>query len=240
MRISYEESIKDNYRRVHERINQSSIDIGRDPNNIRLIVVTKGHSLESVKAAIKAGARELGENYVGEAQEKIEAVKDSNIIWHMIGHVQSRKAKSVCQYFSWVHSVDRLKIARRLDRFAEQLDRKIPILLECNVSGEASKYGWPTWNKDSWGDFKDRVGKILELPNIIIKGLMTMPPYDPDPEAARPYFQRLRGLREYLREQFPQDDWDELSMGMSIDYEVAIQEGATIVRIGTAILGPRS
>lgn len=240
MRTSLEEKIKDNYQRVRDRIYQCSIDSGRNPNDVQLVVVTKGHSLDVVKTAINTGARDLGENYVEEAQQKIEAVRDSNTIWHMIGHVQSRKAKPVCQLFSWVHSVDRLKIARRLDHFAGQIDRKIPILLECNVSGEASKYGWSTWDKDLWGDFKDAVGKILEFPNIIVKGFMTMPPYDPDPEAARLYFRRLHKLRDYISEQFPRQDWNELSMGMSIDYEVAIQEGATIVRIGTAILGPRS
>jgi hypothetical protein len=112
--------------------------------------------------------------------------------------------------------------------------------LECNVSGEASKFGWSTWDENLWGGFIDTVGKVLEFQNIIVKGLMTMPPYDPDPEAARPFFSRLRELRDHLRKQFPREDWDELSMGMSGDYMVAIQEGSTIVRIGTAILGSRS
>jgi pyridoxal phosphate enzyme (YggS family) len=206
---------------------------------VRLVVVTKGHSVETAQAVLDAGARHLGENYVEEALPKMDALTEAGVEWHMIGHVQSRKARPVAEHFAWVQSVDRLKLARRLDRFAGEAGRRLPVLLECNVSGEESKFGWPAWDERRWPEFAEELAPLMDLPNLEVRGLMTMPPYNPDPEVSRPYFERLVRLRDFLAARFPSADWSELSMGMSNDYEVAVQCGATIVRVGTAIVGPR-
>jgi pyridoxal phosphate enzyme (YggS family) len=234
------ESISNNLARVREKIHQAARSVGRDGDQVRLIVVTKGHPIEIVQAALASGAEDLGENYVEESLPKIGIhPSGDNLRWHMIGHIQSRKARAVSEYFDWVHTVDSLKLARRLDRFAGEFGRKIPFLLECNMSGEETKYGWPAWNELEWELLAGEIEPILEMDNIMVRGLMTMAPFFDDPEPARPYFQRLRKLQEYLSARFSNHDWNELSMGMSGDYEVAIQEGATMVRIGTAILGER-
>ena len=233
--------IAENYQHVLENIHQAAVSSGRDPADINLIVVTKGHSLEAVETVIDAGAECLGENYVEEAVDKILAISGKvRVEWHMIGHVQSRKASPVCEHFAWVHSLDSLKLAQRLDRFCGEFGRKLPILMECNVSGEQSKYGWPTWNEVDWPGLLPEFEQVVSLSNLDVRGLMTMAPYLDDPQAARPYFKKLHKLQEYLAVHFPQAKWDQLSMGMSADYIVAIQEGATLVRIGTAIMGPRS
>jgi pyridoxal phosphate enzyme (YggS family) len=232
--------IQKKYDHVLENIRNTAQLVERDADSIKLLVVTKGHSIETVRAVVAAGATLLGENYVEDALPKINTLARDDIEWHMIGHVQSRKARSVSTHFSWVHSVDRLKLARRLNNFAGEVDRMLPVLLECNVSQEASKYGWPAWDDGRWSELADTIGPILEMENLEIRGLMTMPPFDPDPEKSRPYFKKLRRLRDYMADQYPQASWSELSMGMSGDYEVAVQEGATIVRVGTAIVGSRT
>ena len=163
----------------------------------------------------------------------------TGVEWHMIGHVQSRKAGMVVENYDWVHSLDSLKLARRLDRFAGEVGRKLPVLLECNVSGEQSKFGWEAWRERDWPVLVDQIAPIFEMQHLRVRGLMTMAPFLPDPEEARPFFQRLHRLKDHLAGQFPQADWSELSMGMSADFQVAIEEGATLVRIGTAILGAR-
>lgn len=234
------ERIEENYRGVLDRIASAARSVDREADSVRLVVVTKGHPVERVQAVAEAGALLLGENYVEEAQPKIDALADqAGVQWHMIGHIQSRKAKPVAENFDCVHSLDRMKIARRLDRFSAEINRRLPVLLELNVSGEESKYGWPAWDEEKVRELLGVVGKILEFPCLQVRGLMTMAPFLPDPEAARPYFRRLRRIQQVLIEAYPHADWRELSMGMSADFEVAIQEGATIVRIGTAILGER-
>jgi pyridoxal phosphate enzyme (YggS family) len=233
------EKIRANYQHVLEQIGAAAAGVGRDPGQVRLVVVTKGHPLETVASAIRAGARRLGENYVDEGQEKILALDADQVEWHMIGHIQSRKARAVCQYFDWVHTIDSLKLASRLDRFAAEESRILPVLLECNVSGEASKSGWAAWQDAEWGQLADALAPLFDLSNLQVHGLMTMPPFFEDPEQARPFFQRLRRLRDFLADRFPGTDWPELSMGMSADFQVAVEEGATLVRVGTAILGPR-
>lgn len=233
-------SIAENIENVNERINRAAQMVGRHPDQVRLIVVTKGHPLAIVQAAIEAGATDLGENYVEEALPKIaEFPGGGDLAWHMIGHIQSRKAKPVSGSFNWVQTVDSLKLARRLDRFAGEIERRIPILLECNVSGEETKAGWAAWNELEWHTLAEEISPLLEMENLIPHGLMTMAPFYDQPEKTRPYFLRLRQLRDYLAGEFPQHDWKELSMGMSGDFEIAVQEGATMVRIGTAILGKR-
>jgi len=233
-------SIRSNYEQVREKIASSARTAGRVPNSVRLIVVTKTHSIATVRAALEAGILDLGENYAEEAEEKILAIgKTSRVIWHMIGHVQSRKADLVARYFDYVHSVDSVKLANRLNRFAAEVGRRLPILLECNVGGEDSKFGYPAFDQSSWVNLTREAEQISALPNIEIRGLMTMPPFNLDARQTRPYFIRLRELSEYLAVCLPQAGWDELSMGTSVDYEVAVEEGATIVRVGTAILGER-
>ena len=233
--------IAENFKRVSDRIEAAATSVGRTGEQVRLVVVTKGQPIEIVHRAIEAGAKYLGENYVEESLPKIATVeKARGVEWHMIGHVQSRKARKVCEHFDWVQAVDSLRLATRLDRFASEMGKHLPILLECNVSGEETKYGWTAWNELEWGDLADKISPILEMSNLNLRGLMTMPPFFSNQEQARTYFVRLRKLRDYLSSKFSDNDWHELSMGMSADYEVAIQEGATIVRIGTAILGKRN
>jgi hypothetical protein len=229
-----------NYRRVQEQIEQSACAAGRNPESVRLIVVTKGHPVGSVRQALDAGIRVFGENYTEEGVAKKQALADvSGVEWHMIGHVQSRKAPLVCQHFDWLHSLDSLKLAQRLDRCLAGSARRIPLLLECNVSGEQSKFGWPAWDEASWGALIPEIAQVAELENLELRGLMTMAPFFDEPEPARPFFQQLRRLQEYFRHHLPQARWDELSMGMSGDFTVAVEEGATMVRVGTAIMGPR-
>lgn len=233
--------IKSNYNKVRQRIHHAAETTGRNFDEIELVVVSKGHSVNVVKAALDAGISTLGENYVEEAAQKIKAIQDQTAInWHMIGHIQSRKARKVCELFDYVHSLDSVKLARRLNRFAADLGRKLPVLLECNVSGEKSKYGWMAWKEERWEELLPEFTEINSMLNVEIQGLMTMAPLLQEIENTRPYFRRLRGLRKFLTLNIQEANWTELSMGMSADYPIAIQEGATMVRIGTAILGERS
>jgi PLP dependent protein len=239
------EVIRRNYSRVLEQIDCAARSAGRDPSTIRLLVVTKGHPVEVVQQAVAAGIRLLGENYVEEAVEKIQALVGAGIAgaseleWHMIGHLQSRKARLVCEHFAYLHALDSLKLAERLDRFAAELGRKLPVLLECNVSGEQTKFGYPVWSEDGWPELAGEFARLLDLQHLQVSGLMTMAPFFDEPEPARPYFQRLRRFQAFLINNLPQTDWAELSMGMSGDFTVAVQEGATLVRVGTAIMGAR-
>jgi pyridoxal phosphate enzyme (YggS family) len=239
------ESIRSNYSRVLEQIGSAARSAGRNPATIRLLVVTKGHPVEAVQQAVAAGVRLFGENYVEEAVEKKQTLAGqgmagaSGLEWHMIGHLQSRKARLVCEHFACLHSLDSLKLAERLDLFAGEFGRKLPVLLECNVSGEQTKFGYPVWREDAWQELAGEFARLLELPHLQVRGLMTMAPFFDQPEPARPYFQRLGRLQAFLIKNLPQTDWAELSMGMSGDFMVAVQEGATLVRVGTAIMGAR-
>jgi PLP dependent protein len=233
-------SIRENYQRVLDQIVTAARKSGRNPNEIRLVVVTKSQPIEVAQAAIEAGVHLLGENYPEEGVMKIQSLEEqSGVEWHMIGHVQSRKARLVADHFALLHSLDSLKLAKRLDRFAGEKDRVLPVLLEFNVGGEESKSGWDASDVSRWNALLSDVSAILDLPNLSVHGLMTMPPLETDPDDARHFFQRLRSLRDYLSAQFPQVDWHELSMGTSADYQVAVEEGATLVRVGTAIVGAR-
>ncbi len=233
--------IKARYLNVQEQIAQAARQSGRAPETVRLVVVTKAQPLPVVRAAAEAGVCILGENYAEEALDKILALRQGFAVeWHMIGHVQSRKAALVARNFDMLHSLDSLKLATRIDRFLAESDRKMPVLLEANVSGEQSKYGWPAWDEERWPDLLPGFEKILALPSLQVRGLMTMPPYFEDPERTRPFFRHLWNLREFLRKELPQANWQELSMGTSVDFVAAVQEGATYVRVGQAILGERS
>ncbi len=235
------ETIRANYQNILDQIGTAARKSGRHAEDVRLVVVTKSQPTEVVQAAIEAGARILGENYPEEAVNKIQSLgEQTGVEWHMIGHVQSRKARLVADHFALLHSLDSLKLARRLDRFAAELNRVLPVLLEFNVGGEESKAGWDASDQTRWAELLPNLAGILELPNLRVRGLMTMPPLEKDPEDARRYFIRLRQLRDHLKAQFPQADWRELSMGTSADFAVAVEEGATLVRVGTAIVGART
>ena len=232
--------IPERFQKICDELRIAMGESGRGPGAVKLVVVTKGHAVESIQAVIEAGAKDLGENYVQEALEKVAAFpSNSEIVWHMIGHIQSRKARSVIGNFPWIQSVDSLKLARRLDRFAGEMNLKPSVLLEYNVSGEGSKFGWDASDDQSWPDQVDTVREVLALENLQVRGLMTMAPYDPEPELSRPYYQKLVKLSNFLSQEFGENNFRELSMGMSQDYQVAIQEGATIIRVGQAIMGPR-
>jgi pyridoxal phosphate enzyme (YggS family) len=240
--------IRSNLAQLRERIAEAAQRSGRDPEDVSLVAVTKTFPADVVLAAYEAGVRHFGENRVGEGISKITAIQPyisgQLPTWHMVGHIQSRKASRVVEYYDYVHSVDRLKIARRLSRYADEAGRTIPVLLECNVSGEASKYGFAldNWERDEsrQSAFFAAVEEILALPALEVQGLMTMPPYVDDPEEVRPLFVSLRMLRNALRERFPSIGWHQLSMGMTNDFEVAVEEGATMVRVGRGIFGPRT
>ena len=234
-----EYSIRERYQQVRNRIAEAAAGSTNAAKAIRLVVVTKSQSLEVVRAAISAGINIFGENYVEEAVEKIAALNESGVEWHMIGHIQSRKAEAVAGNFSMVHSLDSVKLARRLNGFCTTIGGILPVLLEFNVSGEDSKFGFAAWEEEHWPKLLPEIEEILALNHIKISGLMTMPPYFNDPEKTRPYFRKLKQLQEFLKIRVPQARWSELSMGTSIDFTAAIQEGATLVRIGEAILGPR-
>ena len=233
------QEIRSRLEATQEEIIQAAQSAGRNPASVRLLVVTKTHPLERVRAAIAAGATTLGENYAEEAVAKIETIGPAPVEWHMIGHVQSRKAELVARHFDLVHSLDSLKLARRLDRFSAEAGRRLPVLLEINVSGEQSKFGYPAWDESAWPALRDEILVLGTLPNLEICGLMTMPPFADEAEESRPFFVRMRKLREYLSKQVPAIGWRELSMGTSVDFAVAVQEGATLVRVGTAIMGER-
>ena len=225
-----------NLQSVQERIRSAAVRVGRDAKEIRLVVVSKGRSVEEIKILYELGVRDFGENRIEQAIIKTKSLeKLDDIRWHMIGHVQSRKAREVCQNFGYLHSLDSLKLAVRLDRFAGEEGRTLPVLLQFNVSGEDSKSGWYIDDEASWPDLHHEINQIAGLSNINIQGLMTMAPYDPDPENSREYFKKLTKLRNHIQKIYPNDKIEELSMGMSGDFEVAVEEGATLLRVGSAI-----
>jgi len=233
-------SIREKYLQTLENIASAAHSVGRSPESIKLVVVTKTQPLEIVRAAIEAGVTMLGENYPEEGVMKLQSLHEfSAVEWHMIGHVQSRKAQLVAENFNLLHSLDSLKLAKKLDRFCGEAGRTLPVLLEFNVGGEDSKSGWLAGDETRWSALLDEVAAVIALPNLQVRGLMTMPPLGSTAEFSRTFFQQLKRLQEYLTSQFPHVDFTELSMGTSGDYQVAVQEGATLVRVGTAIVGAR-
>jgi pyridoxal phosphate enzyme (YggS family) len=240
-------AIETNLARVRERVAAAARRAGRRPKEVTLVAVTKTHPAHVVAEAYQAGLRDLGENRVEEASGKIPIVQEQvgasgRIRWHMIGHLQRRKARLAVALFDIIHSVDSLRLAQRIDRMLAEGEKVMPVLLEVNVSGEASKYGFdqsPAVGPEKRAAFLADVEQILALPHLRLRGLMTMAPIVADPEEARPVFVALRRLRDDLRQRFPEADWRELSMGMTDDFEVAVEEGATLVRIGRAIFGER-
>lgn len=234
------ELIQNRFRVVCERIEAALQRANRRSGDARLVVVTKMQSTEVIQAVVEAGAQRLGENYAEEAIEKMPAFAEhKGLEWHMIGHIQSRKSGLVVQNFDYIHSLDSVRLAERINRQAAEMGKRIPVLVECNSGGEESKFGFPAWQEEQWQALVPEFEKILALPHLEVKGLMAMAPYFDVAELARPHFRKIRKLRDALANWLPGGCWDELSMGMSGDFEVAIEEGATWVRIGQGILGAR-
>jgi len=225
--------ISANISQIKQRIAVACARCGRDPYSVKLMAVTKTVSTERILQAVDAGIFILGENYVQEAREKYDFLKDRAQL-HMIGHLQTNKAKYAVRLFDYIHSVDRLELAQELAYRAKALSRNINILIEVNISGEQTKNGIPA------AQTLELIKHIAELDNLAVHGLMTMAPYSDDPENSRPCFRALRNLRnDIMQAGIPGIFMEELSMGMTDDFEVAIEEGATIVRIGRAIFGAR-
>lgn len=213
---------------VRQRIADAASRVGRDPGDVELVAVSKTKTVAETAEAVAAGVEALGENYVQELLKKREAVGDT-VRWHFIGHLQTNKVKYLVPFCELIHGVDSLKVAGEISKRAVKLERKQPVLIEVNLGGEDTKFG------AGEQEALELAPNVAELPGVELRGLMTMPPYSDNPEDSRPQFARLRELAERL----PEECCRELSMGMTGDFEVAIEEGATIVRVGTAIFGPR-
>jgi pyridoxal phosphate enzyme (YggS family) len=227
-------SIAGNIAAVRQRIAAAASAAGRDPAAITLLAVSKTFGADQVRGAYAAGQRDFGENKVQEALQKIEAAADLTIRWHLIGHLQSNKARKAAPAFAAIHSIDSLELLGRVDQAAAEAGTSPDVYVQVDLAGEATKFGAPE------ADVPAIVQAALRCRAATLKGLMLLPPWFDDPEQARPYFRRLRLLRDWLVEDgIPAARLRELSMGMSHDFEVAIQEGATLVRVGTAIFGKR-
>jgi len=234
------EQIRINLNAVQQKIDEAAQKAGRAPQQVRLVVVSKAQPAEVIRDAYQAGVRDFGENYPQEADEKIAQLADlTDVRWHMIGHLQSRKAAIIVRRFQMMHSLDSLSLAVKLSRALAEQDKRLTVLLEVNVGGEESKFGWRGSSETEWQKLLEEFRQISALPNLSVSGLMTMPPLWDDPHKSRPYFKLLKQLGEYLRIEMPETSWTQLSMGTSSDFETAIAEGATIVRVGSAILGAR-
>lgn len=235
------------YNVVQEQIYKSAHESGRLYEHITLVVVTKNQPLSAIQTLYDLGHRDFGENRIEEALSKIPCMTTysqpfrEDITWHMIGHLQSRKAHIAVKLFDHLHSIDTIKLATRLSRFAVEENQMASILLQCNISGESTKFGFPVNNAGldtiQWSELVKSISIISALPNLTITGLMTMAPIVSNPENSRPVFRELRFLSEQIAYRFPDLSISQLSMGMSNDYAVAIQEGATMVRVGTSIFG---
>ena len=227
--------IADNFESVEHNISDAAKKAGRNPDSIRLIVVSKQASSEKVLAAYLAGARYFGENKAQEAVTKIDEVNLPDVSWHFIGHLQTNKIKYLDSRFDLIHSVDSLSLAKKISTYCEGQNRTQAVLLQVNISGEEAKFGMTP------SDLKNQLSNFGQLKGIRIQGLMTIPPQDSEPENSRKYFFRLRELRDTCQAlKVPGIELIDLSMGMTSDYKIAVEEGATLVRVGSAIFGSRS
>jgi pyridoxal phosphate enzyme (YggS family) len=220
---------------VRRRIAAAADRAGRDPGEVALLAVTKGQPVAAVRQAGAAGHRLFGENRVAEGIEKIQALSGEfdGLVWRLIGPLQTNKARAALQYFAALESLDRERLALRLESLLAESGRVLPVLLEVNLGSEPTKSGVPPAEAEAFA------GACLALPHLEVRGLMAVPPYSDDPEQSRPYFRRLREIRDRLAQRFGRP-FPELSIGMSHDYEVAVAEGSTEVRVGTALFGPRA
>ena len=222
-----------NYRAIVERVRQAAVSAGRNPREIKILAAAKAQDIKSIEAAIMSGVPLIGENYVQEASLKRKSLPTS-VEWHMIGHLQRNKAKAAVEIFDVIESLDNAELAQELDKEGRKRNIQVRALIEINIGGEETKSGVA----------KTKVAELLrlmrQLSHLSIQGLMTVPPFRENSEETRPYFRELRQLRDELDSlQLPNVDLRELSMGMTHDYLIAVEEGATIVRIGTALFGPR-
>ncbi len=226
--------IAENVQKVQERVRRACERARRDAQSVRLIAVTKTFGVEKIREAVEAGIKDIGENFVQELREKRQVLDDPSIRWHFVGHLQSNKVKYIADYIHLIHSLDHRSVAEEVDKRGAKNGRVLDVLVEVNTSAEKSKFGL---QPESTVEF---VKSIAGLRNLKVKGLMTIGPFLPDPEDSRPAFRTLREVRdEVARSGIENVEMTELSMGMTNDFEVAIEEGATMIRIGTAIFGPR-
>jgi pyridoxal phosphate enzyme (YggS family) len=230
-----DDTIAANLRSVRSRIDAAALRAGRDPSDILLVAVSKTFSAEHVRAAWAAGQRDFGENKVQEALQKIAETADKDLKWHLIGHLQSNKAKKAAAGFACIHTVDSVDLLRKLDQLAAEQGTSPEVLIQVDLAGETTKFGAPA----------DQARRVLdaglESRAVRLAGLMLIPPWNEDQEQTRPWFVRLRALRDtWLESGVPSSALRHLSMGMSHDFEAAVEEGATLVRVGTAIFGKRT
>ncbi len=229
------DSVAGNLAAIRERIRAACTRSGRDPRDVKLVGVTKTVPVERIREGVEAGLKVLGENYVQEAVTKRAALADFSLSWHCIGHLQTNKAKTAVECFDWIETLDREALAMELNRRAEMAGIRIPVLIQVNIGGEESKSGVRPDNLSPF--FKLVSGFDL----LDVRGLMALPPFFDQPERARPYFRRMRELLDMLRQESARPErLSELSMGMSGDFEAAVEEGSTLVRIGTALFGGRN
>ena len=219
---------------VRQRLDRALERAGRLPSSVRLVAISKTRPAEDVRAAYDAGQADFGENRVQEALEKIAAAADIPIAWHLVGHLQTNKARRAAGAFAWIHSIESADLLKRVDAAAEEAGRRPELLVQVDLAGEPTKHGAPA---ETWLSLFEAASGCRAAR---VSGLMLLPPFTPDPEGARPYFRRLRALRDELAARgVPPEMLRELSMGMSHDFEVAVEEGATLIRVGTAIFGER-
>jgi len=229
------QTLSERFENVRERLTQAAERANRSSNDIRLIAISKTHPDAVLRSAIEAGVNDLGENRVQEADAKIEEIGREAVRWHLVGHLQTNKARRAVELFDVIHSVDSVSLIQRLERLCEETGRaELPILVQVDLAGEQSKSG-----VDS-AELPALLTKIKECRRVQLIGLMTLPPFFEDPECTRPFFKALRDLRDDLKAQDHFKGPGQLSMGMSHDFEIAIEEGATMVRVGTAIFGERN
>ena len=232
---SVRKMIPENIEQVRERIRATCFRCGRNPVDVTLVAVTKTFGADVIRAALAAGVSDFGENYVQELSEKRQQLNDPAIRWHFIGHLQSNKVKYIAEYIHLIHSVDNVRLAEELQKRAEKINRDIDILVEVHTTDEATKYGVPPEQT------VELVKAISAFPRVRVQGLMTMGPFSDDPNDSRQSFRTVAELKKQIeREGIPGVSMRHVSMGMTHDFEVAIEEGATIVRIGTAIFGERN
>ena len=235
-----QDKIESNFAEIVESIGRAARVSGRSAEEVSILAISKRQPIEVIEAAYRCGQRAFGESYVQEAAVKMEHFQEyDDIRWDMVGHVQSRKARQVAENFHSVHSLDSVKLAELLDQCRPATMPPLEVFLEVNISDESSKTGFTANQEEEWEALVPIVGQILKLKKIKLAGLMAMPPLFTDPQQSRPYFINLRKLRDYLNNQVKEAELTQLSAGTSTDFEVAIEEGATIVRIGERLLGPR-
>ena len=224
-------TVKDNLETINKKIKEAALKVNRDPQEIKLVAVTKTATLEQIKEAIKEGVKIIGENKVQEAKGKCQ-VLTTEVKWHLIGHLQTNKVKYAVEIFDLIHSVDSIKLAKEIDKRSVQFKKTIDVLIEVNISGEETKYGYNPEKVEAF------LKEISEFSGIRVRGLMTIAPISKNKEEVRPYFRRLRELSERIRDKNIKNiKMDYLSMGMTDDFEIAIEEGANMVRIGRGIFG---